>query len=148
MAFVDYLQIVTPPTPAGKRYEQVGAIAKALKVLAARLEIPIVACAQIGRQAMQTTKEMPPKLEHLRESGDIENHADVVLILWRPDAGIEGSGRYQGEKWDADLIVAKNRKGIRDRFRLTWDGDATTFSCYGLAPVAASREWTPDGWFE
>lgn len=127
--FVDYLQIVSPPDASKRRYEQVGDISRQLKTIARQMNVPVVACAQIGRQAEQG-KEDRPKLAHLRESGNIENDADVALLLWRPDDGIVGKagGRYAGERWDAELEVAKNRKGIRTRFRLNWNGTTTTFT--------------------
>ncbi len=130
--FVDYLQIVSPPDVKKKRYEQVGDISRQLKTIARQMDVPVVACAQIGRQAEQRA-ETRPKLSDLRESGNIENDCDMALLLWRPEDGITGRKNtpYDGDKWDADLEVAKNRKGVRKRFRLTWSGDETRFSCFG-----------------
>lgn len=132
IVFVDYLQIVSPPDAKKKRYEQVGDISRQLKMIARQMDVPVVACAQIGRQAENRT-ETRPKLSDLRESGNIENDCDMALLLWRPEGGIEGKKgkQYEGEKWDAELEVAKNRKGMRKRFRLVWHGDETRFSCYG-----------------
>lgn len=132
VVFVDYLQYVTPPDTTKKRYEQVGDISRQLKTIARQMDVPVVACAQIGRQADQT-KEAKPKLSHLRESGNIENDADVVLLLWRPEGGIVGKkGTYEGDRWDAELEVAKNRKGATTRLRLDWDGPRTVFACHGV----------------
>ena len=132
IVFVDYLQIVSPPDLKKKRYEQVGDISRQLKLVARQMDVPVVACAQIGRQAEQRA-ETRPKLSDLRESGNIENDCDMALLLWRPENGIHGKKDtpHAGEKWDADLEVAKNRKGVRKRFRLTWSGDETRFSCFG-----------------
>ena len=132
VVFVDYLQYVTPPDATKKRYEQVGDISRQLKTIARQMDVPVVACAQIGRQADQT-KEAKPKLSHLRESGNIENDADVVLLLWRPEKGIKGTkDNHEGEHWDAELEVGKNRKGKTTRLRLDWDGDSTTFACHSV----------------
>jgi replicative DNA helicase len=131
--FVDYLQYVSPPDPRKKRYEQVGDIARGLKAIARHLNIPVVACAQIGRKAEESKKEERPKLSHLRESGNIENDADVALLLFRPADGIVGKfgGKHTGDKWDAELDVSKNRKGETGRLHLDWHGPTTTFSCHG-----------------
>ena len=130
VVFVDYLQYVTPPDATKKRYEQVGDISRQLKTIARQMDVPVVACAQIGRQADQT-KEARPKLSHLRESGNIESDADVVLLLWRPEKGIDGTkDHFANEHWDAELEVGKNRKGKVTRLRLDWDGETTTFACH------------------
>jgi replicative DNA helicase len=149
IVFADYLQIVTPPDATKKRYEQVGDISKQLKVVARQMNIPVVACCQINRQAEQA-KEARPMLSQLRESGNIEQDADVVLLLWRPRDGIRGGteSKFAGEAWDADLIVAKNRKGVTPNIRLQWDGDATTFSCYATASQPnRNGPWNPDAAF-
>ena len=125
VAIVDYLQIVTPPDDRKKRYEQVGDISRDLKRLAREMRIPVIACAQIGRQADQS-KENRPRLSQLRESGNIENDADQVLLLWRPEGGI---GK-DNDCWDAELEVAKNRHGPNARIRLDWDGPKTRFICH------------------
>jgi replicative DNA helicase len=132
IVFVDYLQIVSPPDAKKKRYEQVGDISRQLKTIARQMDVPVVACAQIGRQAEQRA-ETRPKLSDLRESGNIENDCDMALLLWRPENGIKGKKGtpHEGQEWDADLEVAKNRKGVRKRFRLVWHGDETRFSCFG-----------------
>jgi len=147
--FVDYLQIVSPPDPKKKRYEQVGDISGQLKTIARELNVPVVACAQIGRQAEMGGKESRPMLSQLRESGNIEQDADVVLLLWRPKGGIHGKAdsEYSDQSWDADLIVGKNRKGTTPSLRLDWDGDTTTFTCHNYHPRPQSGNWTPDSAF-
>lgn len=150
IVFVDYLQIVSAPDPKKKRYEQVGDISRQLKTIARQMDVPVVACAQIGRQAEQRA-ESRPKLSDLRESGNIENDCDMALLLWRPEDGIAGKRGtpYEDQRWDAELDVAKNRKGLRKRFRLTWDGPRTRFACYGdsAAGKGGGMDWTPDSAF-
>ena len=126
VVYVDYLQIAEPPDPKKKRYEQVGDISRALKEIARRLNVPVVACCQVGRQAEQQ-RDTRPHLAHLRESGNLENDADVVLLLWRPKDGIEDGAL----KYDAELAVAKNRKGITATVCLDWEPEITTFRCSG-----------------
>jgi replicative DNA helicase len=126
IAFIDYLQKVKPPDQKEQRYIQVGDIAHGLKTMARRLNIPVVACAQLGRQAEQG-KEARPRLSSLRESGNIENDADMVWLLWRPKAGVK-----DGEvTYDAGLEVAKNRKGVTGRYYLDWHPSTTTFISRG-----------------
>ena len=141
--FADYLQIITAPDSTKKRYEQVGDISRQLKMIAREMNVPVVACCQIGRQAEQG-KESRPMLSQLRESGNIEQDCDVALLLWRPKNGI---GSDNSDHWDADLIVAKNRKGITQSIRLDWNGDATEFLCHNYTP-RRSGPWTADSAFE
>lgn len=144
IVFVDYLQIVEPPDQRKKRYEQVGEISMGLKLMARRLNIPVVACAQIGRQA-DKDKESRPRLSHLRESGNIENDADMVLLLYRPKGGIKGSGEMTDTRWDAELEVAKNRKGETTTLRIDWQAERTKFSCVGYDDDGnvSGTEWEP-----
>ncbi|MFA7121392.1 MAG: DnaB-like helicase C-terminal domain-containing protein [Bacilli bacterium] len=122
VVFVDYLQYVSPPDGKKNRYEQVGDISRGLKNISRRLRVPVVAAAQIGRQADQG-KAQRPKLSHLRESGNIENDADLALLLWRP--------KEQGS--EAELEVAKNRHGPTGTLKLKWDGSRTRFSTPDVA---------------
>jgi replicative DNA helicase len=135
IVFVDYLQIITPPDKRKQRYEQVGDVSKELKQIARRLCIPVVVCAQIGRQA-EKDKDPRPRLHHLRESGNIENDCDIAALLWRPEGGIEGAKgtEYVGQKWAAELAVAKNRKGKTPVVRLNWDGERNMFSDFEDSP--------------
>jgi len=119
VVFVDYLQYVSPPDGKKNRYEQVGDISRGLKNISRRLNVPVVACAQIGRQADQAKgKPQRPRLSHLRESGNIENDADLALLLWRPDE--------QGTA--AEIEIAKNRHGAVGVLKLQWDAARTRFS--------------------
>ena len=145
IAFVDYLQIVTSHSESRDRYVQVGAIARALKEMARKLNIPVVAAAQLGRQAEQF-KEAQPKLSHLRESGNIEQDCDMALLLYRPGKLIDGVGKFDGQQYDAELNVAKNRNGATGEIALDWDGDTTTFRCHSSFNVPASGEWDASGW--
>ncbi len=141
--FVDYLQYVTPPDQTKQRYLQIADIARGLKSMAKDLDVPVVACAQVGRPT-DKTKESRPRLSSLRESGDIENAADVVGILWRPTDGISSGN----EQWDAELDIAKNRNGPTTRIRLNWNASRTLFDCHDYSqPVDFGLESanTPDG---
>jgi replicative DNA helicase len=123
LLIVDYLQLLT--AHGDRREEQVAAIARGLKALAKRLEIPVICCAQLNRQAapQQGAKKRPrPGLHHLRESGAIEQDADIVMLLDRDtDATIGEAGQA------CDLIVAKHRNGETGTVPLHWFPATTRF---------------------
>ena len=136
LVVVDYLQLVVPPDRKLQRYEQVGQMTAGLKALARDLGVPVLVLAQLSRAAESADE---PKLSHLRESGSIEQDADVVLLLHRPEGGLEGDG---GDRWDAELLVAKNRSGPTGRLKLNWNATLMQFEahCRAAYPEFA-REW-------
>ena len=103
---VDYLQLLRHETKGqGNREQEIAFISRALKGLAKELEIPVIALAQLSREVEKRGNKRP-QLSDLRESGSIEQDADMVILLHRDDL-YDGSAR-SGE---ADLIVAKHRNG-------------------------------------
>jgi replicative DNA helicase len=134
VVFVDYLQRVKPTDSGQKRWEQVGQISDDLKTVAADLNVPLVALAQLNREMDKERRETRPKLSHLRESGNLEQDADQVWLLWRPENGIDGTGQYAGDKWGAELKIAKHRFGNARPIRLKCDGTATAFECIDEPP--------------
>jgi replicative DNA helicase len=124
LVFTDYLQRVKPINGKAQRYEQVGEIARNLKAMAKELKIPVVALAQLGRAA---DKERP-KLADLRESGDIESEADVILSIWHDTINEESQ-----DDGIREVEALKNRHGPEFRIRLTWLGQFTRFENY-LSP--------------
>ena len=146
IVFVDYLQLVQAPDRSRKRYEQVGDICKDLRAVARELKIPMVVAAQLNRQADMPGKDPRPRLSQLKESGNIEEDSDVVLLLYRPEEKILGKDRFAGQEWDAELKVAKNRKGNTPRFRMTWDKNRTQFAIYEPERAATThREFNEFG---
>jgi len=103
---VDYLQLMETGGDGRNRATELGAVSRGLKVLARELDVPIVACAQLNRSAEQRT-DRRPQLSDLRESGSLEQDADIAILLHRPDYADPEHIRA-GE---IDLIVAKNRNG-------------------------------------
>lgn len=127
LIIIDYLQLMQG-TP-GKRYDnrtgEVGEISRSLKVMAKELGVPVVCLSQLSREN-EKRGDKRPMLSDLRESGAIEQDADVVMFLYR-DA-------YYHEETEnpnlAECIIAKNRHGKTGMLELHWTGDYTSFSAY------------------
>jgi replicative DNA helicase len=116
---IDYLQLIEPDNPKDQRQEQVARIARRLKHLARDLSLPVLCLAQLNRQA-EMSRENKPRLSHLRESGAIEQDADVVMFVHREEyyaTSEEEKARVAGE---AELIVAKQRNGPIGEVKLTF----------------------------
>ena len=126
---VDYLQLMSP-TRGDKRprHEQVGEWSRGLKLLAKELEVPVIALAQLNRDAANPTAV--PTMAHLKASGDIEQDADVVMLLHTTDEHPE----------DLDVIVDKNRHGQRGKVRLVRRGHISRVDTPGAGSWSPSRE--------
>jgi replicative DNA helicase len=111
---LDYLQLMSSPRKVESRQQEVSEISRQCKLLAKELEIPVVAISQLNRSSEQR-QDKRPMLSDLRESGAIEQDADMVLLLHREDAYDKESARA-GE---ADFIVAKHRNGPTDTITVT-----------------------------
>ncbi|RMF93376.1 MAG: replicative DNA helicase, partial [Planctomycetota bacterium] len=122
---IDYLQLIEPDNPKDPRQEQVARIARRLKGLAREMEIPVLCLAQLNRQA-EDSKDHRPRLSHLRESGAIEQDADVVMFVHREEYYHRGDEQkqYAGK---AEVIVAKQRNGPVGDVELVWRKDFTRF---------------------
>ncbi|MEO7124673.1 MAG: replicative DNA helicase [Nakamurella sp.] len=103
---VDYLQLMSSPKKVESRQQEVSEISRQMKLLAKELEVPVVAISQLNRGPEQRTDKRP-MLSDLRESGSLEQDADMVILVHRPDAW-EAEDPRAGE---ADLIIAKHRNG-------------------------------------
>jgi replicative DNA helicase len=122
--FVDYLQIMGTRGRVENRTQEVSAFSRGLKALAKELDVPVVALSQLSRRTEQRGSEKEPVLSDLRESGAIEQDADVVIFLSRP----EYYDKDTEQKNVCDVIIAKQRNGPTDRFTLGWSGEYTRFS--------------------
>lgn len=128
LVVIDYLGLIDPDDPKAPRQEQVAKIARRLKGLARELNVPVLCLAQLNRQA-ETTKDNRPRLSHLRESGAIEQDADVVLFVHREEYYIsKDEAEEKGLRGVAEIIVAKHRNGPTGTARLHWEGSYTQFS--------------------
>jgi replicative DNA helicase len=122
LVVIDYLQLMSSGKRVESRQQEVSEFSRALKLLAKELEVPVIAISQLNRGAEQRTDKRP-QLSDLRESGAIEQDADVVILLHREDAYERESPRA-GE---ADLIVAKHRNGPTDTIVVAFQGQYARF---------------------
>ncbi|TWT49184.1 Replicative DNA helicase [Rubripirellula amarantea] len=123
---IDYLQLIEPDNSRDPRQEQVAKIARRLKGMARELEVPLLCLSQLNRQA-EDGKDHRPKLSHLRESGAIEQDADVVMFVHREEYYHRGEDKAQFAG-QAEIIIAKQRNGPIGDVALTWEADFTRFS--------------------
>jgi replicative DNA helicase len=119
---VDYLQLISPTDSKVPREQQVAEASRGLKALAKELDVPVLVLSQLNRSSEKENRV--PRLSDLRESGSIEQDADVVLMLARPKDSEEN---YQVASDSADLIVAKQRNGPVGELKLTFLRDITRF---------------------
>ena len=120
-----YLQLIEPDNPRDPRQEQVARIARRLKGLARELEVPVLCLAQLNRQA-EDSKDHRPKLSHLRESGAIEQDADVVMFVHREEYYRRGEEQEQFAG-QAEIIISKQRNGPVGDVPLIWRKEFTRF---------------------
>ncbi len=128
---IDYLQLMTSGKKVENRQVEVSEFSRQIKLLAKELEIPIVAISQLNRGSEQRT-DKTPMLSDLRESGSIEQDADIVMLLNRPDASGAGESDRPGE---ADIIIAKNRSGPVNKVAVSFQGHYSRFT-----PMARDAE--------
>ena len=123
LVVVDYLQLMQGDRHNDNRVQEVGDISRGLKLLAKELAIPVICCAQLSR-GPENRPDKRPMLSDLRDSGAIEQDADIVMFLYRDEY-------YKDETTDqsvAEVIVAKNRHGSLDKVKLGWIGRFTKFT--------------------
>lgn len=128
LVIVDYLQLMYALQSEGKRFsvreQEIAEISRNLKAVAKELNVPVLALAQLNR-ALEARQNKRPQLSDLRESGALENDADVVLFIYREDLYQET--RDPEKKNAADLIIAKQRNGPVGEVRLRFDPGRTSF---------------------
>ncbi len=124
LVIIDYLQLIEPDNRRDSRQEQVAHISRRLKFLARELHIPVVALAQVNR-ASEDRQQHKPRLADLRESGSIEQDADVVMILHRPE--MYEPGQQQGV---VEVNIAKQRNGPTGEIQLKFEKEFMRFENY------------------
>ena len=125
LIIVDYLQLVSPTDGTVPREQQVAEASRGLKALAKELHVPVLVLAQLNRSAEKENRA--PRLSDLRESGSIEQDADVVLMLNRPK---EENDKFQVASGTMELFISKNRNGEVGDLKLTFLNAITRFENY------------------
>ena len=122
LILVDYLQLMGGSGNSENRQQEVSEISRSLKALARELNVPIIALSQLSRTVEQT-KDKRPQLSHLRESGSLEQDADIVLFIHREEYYNEDTDR----RGIADVIIAKHRNGPTGTVELAFQNELTRF---------------------
>ena len=126
LIIIDYLQLMRHEGRVESRVEQVGQISRGLKGLARELNVPVIALSQLSRAVEQRGGDKVPILSDLRDSGEVEQDADVVMFIYREEYYKEDAERPN----EADIIVAKHRNGPVDKVVLTFQKDYPRFRGY------------------
>lgn len=134
MIAVDYLQLMrsTSKQAMGSREREIAEISAGLKAVAKELEVPIIVLAQLNRGP--ENRGGTPKMSDLRESGSIEQDADMIGLLYRQAYYKEGEDRLE-DQGDSELVLAKNRNGSTESIYLTFQKELMKFK---------HREYTPE----
>ncbi len=123
LILIDYLQLMTIPREKDNRQQEISEISRALKILAKDMKIPVVALSQLNRAA-ETREDKRPKLADLRESGAIEQDADLVMFIYRDEYYYPDKTEKPGI---AEIIISKNRHGSTGNVDLGFDKEFTLF---------------------
>jgi replicative DNA helicase len=123
LVIIDYLQLMESKSKNDSRQQEISEISRALKILAKELNIPVIALSQLSR-APEQRPDHRPVLSDLRESGSIEQDADIVMFLYRDDYYNPDTEK----KNIAEVIIAKNRQGSTGTVELAWLGQYTKFA--------------------
>ena len=130
LVIIDYLGLMHTAKPTDNRVQEVSEITRSLKIMAKELKVPVIACAQLSRATEAKGKSHKPALSDLRDSGSIEQDADIVLFLYRDTYydSEKNDDQDMGDPSKAECIVAKNRHGETGTIPLHWDGQFTRFT--------------------
>jgi replicative DNA helicase len=132
---VDYMQLIRGPAKADSRQEEISFISRSLKALARELDTPVIALSQLSRAPEQRGGDRRPMLSDLRDSGAIEQDADLVLFIYRPEMYPTLVDRDPGQEGMAELILAKHRNGPTGTIKLAFHKQYTRFESYSAREV-------------
>ena len=133
LVVIDYLQLMRGEDSGnknGNREQEISYISRSLKALAKELNIPIIALAQLSRDVEKRGGDKKPQLSDLRESGSIEQDADMVGFIWRPDYYKFSESGYETDPYMAEIIIAKHRNGPTDTAKVKYINTLARFDNY------------------
>ncbi len=141
---IDYLQLMNTGAKGRQesRQQEVSDISRNLKIMAKELGVPVLALSQLSRAVEQRTGDHKPQLSDLRETGAIEQDADIVMFIHRPSRYSDTNKDGSLDPTEAYLILAKHRNGALGEIPLVWDGSTTTFRSTEKDANIASLEST------
>ena len=127
LVVIDYLQLMSGSRRIDNRVQEVSEITRNLKIMAKEINVPVITLSQLSRASEQRT-EHRPMLSDLRDSGSIEQDADIVMFLYRPDYYKDGENDEETDRSSGECIVAKNRHGEARTVPLHWQGEFMRFT--------------------
>ena len=151
MVIIDYLQLMTAGTSGGNREQEISTISRSIKEIAKEISVPIIALSQLSRSVETRGGDKRPMLSDLRESGAIEQDADQVVFIYRPEYyGLVEDENGLPTEGIGEIIVAKNRHGSLDNVRLRFIKHLTRFDNLDSfdEPEFGSTSFTPNKDFE
>jgi replicative DNA helicase len=135
LVIIDYLQLIEPEDKRANREQQISQITRRIKGVAKDCDVPVIALSQLNR-GVETREDKRPRLADLRESGAIEQDADIVMFLHRPEA-------YNPDDQPglAEVIVAKHRSGPTGIVKLSWRKESMRFEDFEAQEAALAGSW-------
>ena len=126
LVVIDYLQLINGSSKSGNRQEEVANISRSLKQMARELGVPVIALSQLSRD-IDKREDKRPNMADLRESGSIEQDADIVMFLYRPGYYNKNTEKVSNL---TELIIAKNRSGVTGKLAFLFQGEYQLFTTY------------------
>ena len=148
MVVIDYIQLMSGTGDKGNREQEISNISRSLKSLAKELDIPVIALSQLNRSVETRSTNKKPVLSDLRESGAIEQDADMVIFIYRPEYYNITDDEKGSTIGMADLIIAKHRNGPTGEVRLRFIGKYASFADLEMVDIDPGALLNPNQGFD